>query len=213
MLIERALDFFGINAVFTRHPPLPLAGLPPDVLVSPCQGLLDKLAPIDGEGRFEEKPVLGRPRRLALSDLRLPAEFRDLFLHGLYLKIYLAPWDRHGVVCPHAARVLRQDRVQGSALPLVFMPSADLENRKHGLLMQTSRGDYYYLMMIGSFMVNSLAVLARTGQNLATGQRLGEFRLGSSVVLLFPPRSVEPLVAEGAKLGLGRPLLRWRCEP
>ena len=141
MLIERALDFLGINAVFTRHPALPLSGLPPNVLISPCEGLLNKLAEVDGDGRFDEKPVLGKPRNLHLSDLRLPREFRDLFLHGLYLKIYLAPWDRHAVVCPYAARVVQEDRVEGKALPLVFLPTADLQNRKHGLFMQTSGGD------------------------------------------------------------------------
>lgn len=213
MLIERALDLFGLNAVFTRHPALPLAGLPHDVLVSPAEGRLDRLSAIDREGRFEEKPCLGRRRRLQLSDLRLPESFRDLFLNGLYLKIYLAPWDRHGVVCPSRAQVVREDRVVGRSLPLVFMPSADLQNQKRGMLLKTPEGVYYYLMMIGSFMVDSLRVLVRAEQNLATGQRVGEFRLGSSVVLLFPPNRVVPLRQEGEKLRPGEPLLAWRSAP
>ena len=208
MLVERAMTLLGIQAVFTRHRPLELSGVPGDVLVSPAEARVDKISRVDRDGAFDEKPVLGRPRRVNLSDLRLPGEARDLFRNGLYLKLYLAPWDRHVVVSPCDGEVVAEQRVHARSLPLVFVPSSDLQNKKHGVLVRTPHG-MLYLLMIGSFMVDSLKMEVRSGDRVARGERVGEFRLGSSVVVLLPPGRAEPLVLEDSKVRLGEPLVRW----
>jgi phosphatidylserine decarboxylase len=209
MFIEKVLDILGVQAVFTRHPALSFEGIDTATLVSPCEARLDRAADISPDGSFEEKPSFGRPRRLNLSDLQLPDGVETHFQGGLYIKLYLAPWDRHTVIAPCDCEVIQQHRVEARSLPLVFMPTADLQNKKAGALLRTPAGDYFYLLMIGSFMVDSLAMRLSEGQKLARGERIGEFRLGSSVVLLFPPGKATALCQPVRKVHMGSPLLRW----
>ena len=68
----------------------------------------------------------------------------------------------------------------------------------------------FILILIGSFLVGGIECVAEVGHFYECGELLGGFKLGSTVMMLFPKDAVQPLVEPGTRLLLNEPFARFQ---
>ena len=195
----------GFQEYFTRASDF-VSKAPSEVIVSPCWGRVEALSEISEDGMIPGKSVFGRRHFISLSNMIKTDSLRSPFLSGMYIKIYLAQWDPHGVSAPASGTVLSIVHERGRSLPLLLMKGADLTNEKSHILFRSVHGFPILVSMIGSFLVRSNHVVCNEGETCERGQAVGSFRLGSTVVLLFPKNSVQALCKVQEKVKLGDPI-------
>jgi phosphatidylserine decarboxylase len=190
------------------------------------------LSPVDGtvseNGVVSEGSLLqakGRSYLLGelLGDGGLAAEFEG----GSYLTLYLAPRDYHHVHSPVACEVREVIHLPGALLPVSpwcvsFFDRVFPTNERVVLRL----GDDLLLVMVGALNVGSIALaregilpeagfseIFRSGENrtwfirdwkVRAGERLGSFRLGSTVILLS--RNPLPALETGRRVRYGEAL-------
>jgi len=206
-LLERTADAVGLNRWFVRRRPF-AADLPRDILVSPCDAVVQKVSQVGSDGAIEEKSLFGRQRHIHLDEILALANLRAEFHDGWYIKQYLSLLRLHYLVFPCGGTVASVSRTPGKAWPILLFRSADVRNGRMTFLLETAFGFPIVVVMIGSWNVTGIRASAGKGDRVRRGDLLGEFRIGSSVVTLFPPETVEILVGEGDETPIGRPLAR-----
>ena len=176
----------------------------PNAIISPCDGAI-AAGGIARDGTL----VQAKGRDYRLEELVPDAAFARSLVGGAYLTIYLSPRDYHRVHTPVAGRLVSYDYVPGTLWPVNRWAT----HRRDGLLARNERviirvnadgiGDVA-VVMVGAAGVGNIALgdapesasfralRERTtievgGKRLVKGAELGAFRLGSTVVLLFPP--------------------------
>ena len=209
-LFEKFANWLGLQDLFLRSRVHSPGRYPDDVVVSPVRAKIEKISPIQENGLIQEKNLLGRPRFINLWELLNQGEWSDSFVGGTYIKQYLAQWDPHYVISPTGGYVVDQISEAGRALPIFLMRRADLKNERYTLFIQTEHGFRIGLIMIGSWLVKSLTINCKPNRRYFRGERLGHFRLGSSVVLIFPKHAIALLCKEGEKIEYGEPIARFR---
>lgn len=204
-------------------------------LVSPVDGVVISAGPVSGSPR-PCMLVKGVPYSLSTL-LGGGSAHQDRPLHQV--TIYLAPSDYHGFHAPADAVVAQARHVAGSLLsvhPSLLSRLPVLSSNERVVLSGVWRHGYLALVAVGATGVGSIelehdpslrtnergsvsgTVAARElplGQGtVARGQRLGGFRIGSSVVLIFESAG-EPAyaVAPGQRVRLGEPLVRSLRPP
>lgn len=175
-----------------------------DAIISPCDGAI-AAGGISSEGTL----VQAKGRDYRLDELVPDTAFARSLVGGAYLTIYLSPRDYHRVHAPVAGRLVSYDYVPGTLWPVNRWAT----NRREGLLARNERvvirlnaegiGDVA-VVMVGAAGVGNIALadapesatfrplrerqtIELGGKPLAKGDELGAFRLGSTVVLVFPP--------------------------
>lgn len=202
--IEKTADLLGVNRIFLRKPPIRIEAAE-NLLISPAHAKVETLARIGPNGEFQEKKVLGNPRVVRLSEI-LRKEDTSRFHGGDYIKLYLAPWDLHFLVFPLSGTVSSYEYRPGWAVPLLFVKRGDVLNERLCVTIQTEWGFPICFVMIGSWMVNGIHHAFEEGAQYQKGEDLGYFKVGSSVVMVFPKGTVRWLCHEGEKLRIGAPL-------
>jgi phosphatidylserine decarboxylase len=185
----------------------------PGLFLSPAESLLDLVAPIGPDGLIPDKPWRGRPRTFSLKEMLKTEEEFARFEGGLALRLYLAPYDLHYLLAPCDMTLLRGTYVPGSVLPLVFCRTGDVRNERLTLVFQTEAGFPLVMVLIASLFVCGMECSVPVGGFVGQGERLGHFRLGSTVVLCLPPGVTEITARQGAKLRLGEELGRMPTSP
>lgn len=175
-----------------------------DSIISPCDGAI-AAGGVVTDGTL----VQAKGRNYRLDELVPDAAFARSLQGGAYLTIYLSPRDYHRVHTPVAGRLVSYDYIPGTLWPVNRWAT----NRREGLLARNERvvirvnadgiGDVA-VVMVGAAGVGNIA-LANAPESatfrrlrerqtielgdtrLAKGDELGAFRLGSTVVLVFPP--------------------------
>lgn len=178
-----------------------------DAIISPCDGVLAaRGTAVDGA------LVQAKGRTYRLEDLVANAELAATLTGGAYATIYLSPRDYHRVHSPVDGEIISYDYVPGTLWPVNRWAT----NRREGLLARNERvvirlnapgiGDVA-VVMVGAAGVGNIrltnapdsAEFRASGErrriehaNIAVrrGDELGAFRLGSTVVILFPPNTV-----------------------
>jgi len=163
---------------------------------------------IGPDGEIEDKRVLGRPRRFRIGDILKDHELGHVFAGGKAVKLYLAPWDLHFLLFPAPGKVVDYEYRPGYPLPLLFMKSGDVLNERLCVLIDTDWGFPIALVMIGSWMVNGIHHVFEQGTHYEAGDDFGHFKVGSSVVMVFPAGKTEWICKSGAKMAHGAPLAR-----
>lgn len=163
---------------------------------------------IGPDGEVEDKRVLGQPRRFRIGDILKDVNLAETFKGGAAIKLYLAPWDLHFLLFPASGIITNYEYRAGYPLPLLFMKRGDVLNERLCVLIQTDWGFPIAVVMIGSWMVNGIHHVFQKGNHYQAGDDLGHFKVGSSVVLVFPRGKTEWMCHLGAKLPLGAPLAR-----
>jgi len=192
----------------------------PGSVVSPVDGKAHTFGRIDG-GQFLQAANRPCPVRALVG-----AELAERFDGGAFAVLYLAPPDYHRVHAPLAGRIRALHYHPGTLWPV--FPAAtrkvdDLFARNERLVfdMETDAGPLA-LVMVGAFGVGRIANVIdeyRTNTDhqpahrplepsraVGKGDEVGRFELGSTVILLFGPDTVEWTMEAGQVLRLGRPI-------
>ncbi|HHW96267.1 MAG: archaetidylserine decarboxylase [Myxococcota bacterium] len=172
----------------------------PNVLVSPCDGRIQEFGKVTDGMMFQAK---GRPYRLGelLGDASLCPRFEGAF----YVTIYLSPRDYHRVHFPCDGKVISCRHNPGK-LYTVAPKATELVDR---LFVQNERlstfidcsGRVMALVMVGAAGVGRITLsycpmTTNEGHDyghlsfkdpvpVSKGEDLGEFHLGSTVVMIF----------------------------
>lgn len=194
-----------------------------DTIISPCDGAIAARGVIT-DGTL----VQAKGRNYRLDELVPDAAFARSLSGGAYLTIYLSPRDYHRVHTPVAGRLVSYDYIPGTLWPVNRWAT----QRREGLLARNERvvirvngdgiGDVA-VVMVGAAGVGNIALanapesatfrklrerqtIELPDTRLAKGDELGAFRLGSTVVLVFPPgkATLSDEIAVGATMQFGQ---------
>ena len=211
------------NAFFTRALKADARPLADATWVCPVDGAISQFGHIDKDQIFQAKGHHYSSTALVGGDAQLAAQFDD----GEFACLYLSPKDYHRIHMPCAGRLLRMIHVPGA----LFSVNPATARGVPGLFARNERvvcvfdGEHgpWVLVLVGATIVGSMATVwhgvinpPRPGQvrewvyqeqqiELAPGQEMGRFLLGSTVVLLFPsgPLRFNPAWAPGGAIRMG----------
>jgi len=220
------------NAFFTRalKPGARPLDASPGAVLSPADGAISQLGAIRDGRIFQAKGHHFTADELLGGD----AERAEPFRNGNFATIYLSPRDYHRVHMPTAGTLRETVYVPGrlfSVNPLTArsVPRLFARNERLACLFDTEFGPMA-VVLVGAMIVGAMETVwagqvkphgsrivttrYETGAvRLEKGAEMGRFKLGSTVVLLFPPgrvnwsESLGPL--SGVRMGqaLGRAVL------
>lgn len=208
--VEQSPDSYPtFNDFFTRElrPGLrPLAG-GHDTVISPVDGTISQLGRITSDRVFQAKGQSFSLTGLLGGDAERAAPFAD----GEFATIYLAPRDYHRIHMPLAGRLQEMTYVPGrlfsvNPVTAAAVPRLFARNERVVTLFDTDAGPMA-MVLVGAMIVGSVEtrwagiVAPTTGRREVTGsdyrhqspgivyqrgEEMGRFRLGSTVILLFP---------------------------
>jgi phosphatidylserine decarboxylase len=170
----------------------------PDVLVAPCDGVVQALDRVTGASLLQAKGQSYRVRDL------LAGAGEGVDLEGAWAwTIYLGPKDYHRVHAPLAGALVdvrwaRGDRRSVAPGVLARKPAVLATNERAVLTLETALGPVF-LVMVGALNVGRIRVVGvepgrPPGAPLALerGAELARFEMGSTVVLVLPPERSAP---------------------
>lgn len=202
----------SFNAFFTRAltPGLrPLAG-DDSVVISPVDGAISQLGPIR-----DDRIVQAKGQSFSLLELLGgDADRAKPFDGGQFATIYLAPKDYHRIHMPVAGTLLEMVHIPGRLFSVnpttaAQVPNLFARNERVAALFDTEFGPMA-LVLVGAMIVGSVettwaGVVAPGSKTVTTsrydhmtnpitferGDEMGRFRLGSTVVMVFPKHAVD----------------------
>lgn len=217
--------FRSFNEFFTRRVRDGVHRVDPgeDLLVSPSDGRLDDLGPIDDAHRFVVKGQ-GYDAAELLGDEVEAARYDG----GHYAVVYLSPRDYHRVHSPVAGRVRHVRHLPGTLYPVNEIGVQNVPRllaRNERVVVSIESPDFgpVALVFVGAFVVGRIdlafdgparpahggATTERDygddGPLLARGDEVGSFLVGSTAVVLVGPQGgARWRAAEGRELGAVR---------
>ena len=225
---ENPANYPTFNAFFTRQLKAGLRPIvaDPRILALPVDGCVSQLGDIR-EGRIiQAKGHDFSARELLGGDAALAAPFQG----GKFATIYLAPKDYHRIHMPidgvlESMVYIPGDLFSVNPLTAEHVPNLFARNERVACIFRTEFGPMA-LVLVGATIVASIetiwagTVTPPAGQKvtrwdyqgeqaitLQKGAEMGQFKLGSTVVCLFPPQTlsfVEEL-ASGSTTRMGQP--------
>ena len=197
--------YTSFNDFFTRALKSSARPLAQADLLSPVDGAISQLGPIHGDQIFQAKGHAYSTTALVGGDAALAAQFQD----GDFATLDLAPKDYHRIHMPCPGRLLRMIHVPGdlySVNPATArgVPGLFARNERVVCEFEGQDGQPWVLVLVGATIVGSMATVWHGLVNpprpahvrewsyhdqrieLAQGDEMGRFLLGSTVVLLFP---------------------------
>ena len=197
----------------------PLADAP---WVCPVDGSISQFGSIAGNRIFQAKGHDYTTRALVGGDAALAAQFED----GAFATLYLSPKDYHRIHMPCSGRVRRMIHVPGSLYSVNpatarGVPGLFARNERVVCVFDSEYGPFV-MALVGATIVGSMATVWHGvvnpprpgmirewqydgGEHLERGAEMGRFLLGSTVVLLFPRRTLRfnPGWAPGRAIRMG----------
>jgi phosphatidylserine decarboxylase len=203
--------FESFNAFFTRA--LKPAARPindlPGAIVCPADGAISELGAIE-----EDRILQAKGRDYTVGQLLSDPELADSFTGGSFATVYLSPRDYHRVHMPTAGKLLRTIYVPGKLFSVNrttadSVPDLFARNERLVCLFETANG-LMGLVLVGAMIVagietvwsgqicpgpNKARKLTDFSQHsppieLAKGEEMGRFKLGSTAIVLFEPNAV-----------------------
>ncbi len=197
-------NYATFNEFFTRALKVGARPLARADLVCPVDGAISQFGRIERDQIFQAKGHHYSTTALVGGDAGLAARFED----GAFATIYLSPRDYHRIHMPCAGRLTRMLYVPGalfSVNPTTArgVPGLFARNERVVCVFESPRGPFV-MVLVGATVVGSMATPwhgvvnpPRAGKlrdwyydqnpvELAQGQEMGRFLLGSTVVVLFP---------------------------
>ncbi|MCC6245616.1 MAG: phosphatidylserine decarboxylase [Gemmatimonadaceae bacterium] len=196
-------QYATFNAFFTRALTRGARPIAASGLVSPVDGAVSQLGRINGDQIFQAKGHHYALRALVGGDAELAAPFVD----GLFATIYLSPKDYHRIHMPCDGRLVRMVYVPGALFSVNpatarTIPGLFARNERVVCCFESARGPFV-MVLVGATIVGSMATTWHGVVNpprsarvrewryddqqivLRQGEEMGQFLLGSTVVLLF----------------------------
>ena len=219
--------FRDFNDFFTRE--LAEGARPIDgtdkTLISPVDGILSAAGRIDGNSLMQAKGLHYTLEDLLATDLDQAAQFRE----GSFATMYLAPYNYHRVHSPLSGRLTAVRYVPGhlysvNQATVDLLPRLFTRNERLVCHLDTAVGPVALIFVgalnVGSVstpwtgrirvrkkgVVDDLAVAAAgVSVNVAKGQMIGWFNMGSTVIVLLPPGRCtwREGLANGTRLRMG----------
>ena len=189
-----------------------------NTIISPVDGTVSAAGKLDSDMLLQAKG-----RRYSLSDLLMTdIEDADRFRNGSFATLYLAPHNYHRVHCPVSGILVAMRYVPGAlysvnAATVSLLPNLFTRNERLICHVNSAAGPII-LIFVGAMHVGSISTpwtglirprrkgvvqdidIARHGHpiEVAKGDLLGWFNMGSTVILLLPPVSFELSLEAGS---------------
>ncbi len=217
------------NAFFTRALHAGARTLPDDAhaIACPVDGSVSEIGGIAGERLIQAKGHTYSLAALLAHDGQWVARFRD----GKFATLYLSPRDYHRVHMPIDARLLEMVHVPGRLFSVNrattrALPDLFARNERVICYFQSGVGPLC-LVLVGALCVSGIEtawhglVTPPRGKRvqrwtyeeahalaLARGQEMGRFNMGSTVIVLLPPRAAawQDGIQAGQPVVMGQPL-------
>ena len=197
-------SYRSFNDFFTRALKPGARPLAQADLICPVDGAISQFGAIERDQIFQAKGHHYSTTALVGGDVTLAAEFEN----GHFATIYLSPKDYHRIHMPCDGRLLRMIHVPGdlfSVNPTTArgVPGLFARNERVVCVFGSAHG-LFVLTLVGATIVGSMATVWHGVVNpprsavlrewryddqnitLNQGAEMGRFRLGSTVVMLFP---------------------------
>ncbi|WP_290701480.1 archaetidylserine decarboxylase [Amphritea sp.] len=209
-VIEDLEQFENFNAFFTRELKPGMRPLDEAAVVSPADGAISQIGPIN-YGRI----LQAKGRGYGLSTLLGgQADLAELFINGRFATIYLSPSDYHRVHMPVTGTLRETLYVPGDLYSVNQTTAQGVDNlfaRNERLIaiFDTEQGPMA-MILVGAMIVAGIETVwggqVAPPQNkgwrvdhqtpaepviLQQGEEMGRFKLGSTVVLLFGKDAIE----------------------
>lgn len=169
--ILKPQTFNTLNDYFTRDIDMKYRPMGLGKFISPCDGVITAAGNISDETSFEVKGKLVNVEKLLNKKVDVKS----------FQVIYLSPHNYHQFHAIDDNYAIDIYNIGNKSIPVnnlgFKMGNPFLENYR--IIMETK--DYYYIA-VGATNVNSIE-LSKT--NFKKGERIGEFRFGSTIVLLY----------------------------
>jgi phosphatidylserine decarboxylase len=226
------LAYGSFNEFFTR--PLRADARPiapdPQTLVSPVDGTISQIGPIDGNQIIQAK---GRSYSLEALLAGQP-EWHARFLGGAFATLYLAPYNYHRIHMPLAGTLVAAWYVPGKLFSVNATTAAGVDRlfaRNERVVCLFENGPLLFAMvLVGALFVGSMTTVwhgdvtpryprhpsplpvsdMRSPLRLEQGQEMGRFNMGSTVILVLPPGTTtwDPARHPLDTIRMGQPLAR-----
>jgi phosphatidylserine decarboxylase len=179
-------------------------------VVSPADGTIQQIGRLHGGDLLQVKGSPFGAAELLGGEPGSAAPYRD----GAFVTIYLAPWNYHRVHMPLDGRIVRMSHVPGelwsvNATTAARVPRLFTRNERLVCHCEAHWGPFA-VVLVGALNVGSISTVwagqvlprrsrevahwdypaGQPGLTLGRGALLGQFNLGSTVVVLLPPRTV-----------------------
>ena len=174
----------------------------------PVDGAISQFGAIEGDQIFQAKGHQYSATALVGGDRQLAAQYQN----GSFATLYLSPKDYHRIHMPCEGRLTRMIYVPGalfSVNPTTArgVPGLFARNERLVCVFDSARGPFV-LVLVGATIVGSMATVWHGVVNpprgrkirewtyadreiaLSRGAEMGRFLLGSTVVLLFPAKTI-----------------------
>ncbi len=203
-------DYKCFNAFFTRA--LKKDARPinqnKDAIISPVDGAISQCGKIDQDRIFQAKGFYFSVQELLACDEKTAMTYQG----GEFATIYLSPKDYHRMHAPMDCKVTKTIHVPGRLFSVAkwtaeSIPRLFARNERLVCYMETEIGTIAYIL-VGAIMVSSMEtvfnglvtppyakkvqeVALNDNTELAKGDEVGRFNMGSTVILLFPPNTTQ----------------------
>jgi phosphatidylserine decarboxylase len=209
-------SYLSFNDFFTRALRPGVRPLADATLICPVDGAISHYGNIEGEQIFQAKGHQYSTTALVGGDSALAAQFHG----GSFATLYLSPRDYHRIHMPCDGRLQQMVYVPGdlfSVNPVTArgVPGLFARNERVVCVFETALGPMV-LTLVGAVWHGVLDRHNTLRQwhydsetapvRLQKGEEMGRFLLGSTVVMLFPPGSMQfnPAWHAGAPVLLGQ---------
>lgn len=203
-------DYASFNAWFTRalKPGARTFDTDPMAFLSPCDGKISET------GSLHKNRILqAKGKDYSVQDLLANDPVCSQLADGYFSTIYLSPKDYHRIHMPLTGRLQRMIHVPGrlfSVAPYTarHVPRLFARNERVIAIFDTDAGPLV-MVLVGAMLVSSTETVwagevtptknkevtvkdyPDDNISLAKGDEMGRFNMGSTVILLMPPQTVE----------------------
>jgi phosphatidylserine decarboxylase len=228
------LQYPSFNAFFTRalRPGTRPTDIDPGAFVSPVDGTVSQIGRLDGSKLLQAK---GHDYTLeALLDGA--PEWAQRFKGGAFATLYLAPYNYHRIHMPIASTLRAAWYVPGklfsvNAVTAAAVPGLFAKNERVVCVFEDGPRAFA-MVLVGALFVGSIATVwhgditprnprqrvdlpldpSRSPLRLSKGTEMGRFNMGSTVILLLPPDTLDwlPKFATGSRIEVGQMLARLK---
>jgi phosphatidylserine decarboxylase len=198
----RETPYASFDEFFTRPLREGARSISDDPVVSPADGMLASLGPVDDNARIFVK---GQP--YDVGELLEDRRETERYIGGSFAVVYLSPRDYHRVHCPVDGRVERVIGIPGDLYPVNsigerHIPKLFVRNSRVIIPVETEELGRVAVVMVGAVIVGRITVKMldeprvpagttpiAPALQVRRGDEIGKFHLGSTVVLLLEPKA------------------------
>ncbi len=221
-------DYPHFNAFFTRRlaPGARPITSEPGAIACPADGRISQAGGIRA-GRI----IQAKGMDFSVAELLADGAAANAYRDGHFVTIYLSPRDYHRVHMPLDGTLVGTAHIPGrifSVAPFAVqsIPRLFARNERLACHFQGSEGPFA-VIMVGAMLVSSISTvwggltvppyahavthedLPRDAVHLKRGDPMGNFNMGSTVIVLLPPGTELELYAEGQSVRMGQRIGTW----